>query len=883
MSRVYVGSITPEGEHILTSYLNRYMPDAVIEPLKRVGIKGRMRNTASRPDVALIIIDESLYDECVGVVDDVLSMPKVHKYLNDESLNEFLIRWFGKLDDADFAGLIPPDKIVEDDESDMIVVDDTQSDSDSEATIAELQTKLAQSELLVNNLTMQLQDSSSGNDVSAFIDRIKELETDLSNKEEELRNLGTVSLDSQSKLKNVDKLTEEVTKIKQELRTAREDKAQLEHNLSVLEQEKNILQGKLDTLSAEGESTSDAQLRIELEAMTTSYTDLNRKYAELEAKNADNEVVIEELNKKEGISEQLEQLKGTVSEQALNIQNLNVDLDTKTSKCESLKGTIAELNTLLDEKESQLTAKEADLAKLVTDNRDLQTDIEDLNARINSLTNKVLELNGTLSEKLAEISRLHEENSSVSEQIEGMSASVELLGHKDAEINMLKQSIREYESTTNSLNKTLDDLKDKLAVKEGEVDAYKKRSEDALTSLNSALADNLDLKNDLNDITQHAEALEIELSNLREVSNTSSKQIEEQLQSVTSELTEYKDSCKKQENEILILKSQLEAGKTDSTMLETINSELLEEKRLRSRVEAELRVLKEGNSVITTNAESVAEIERLRKELSDLKASGVTTSTNTVEDSEYREKYALLEADLAVCKEELDEYQNGTFGQIANIALPKAAYNVKLMNEMDLGAGFVCIVSGSSESNLVTYQLLKTSCIKSKKSILVLDLSTDSSIDRAFNVVSVKSPVPWLTGSADFTDFVADTKVPNVRVMSIALTYINDLALLNVNWEKKLNDLKGYADLIILNLGCMNNFVTKILYNTFSNVMQGNVIVKATPVNLRTVILNLTGFKPLVNTLVSCVNFDNSSKILYQKLVEKCNTQILKDTDILRL
>ena len=118
MFKVFVGGISPEGEHLLTTYLNVFMPDAVIEPLKAVGIKGKMKNHAKRQDVALVIIDESLYQACVGVADDVLALPKVHKYVDDDGLNQFLISKFGRLDGVDTqeSAVIPPDMLMQNEE-----------------------------------------------------------------------------------------------------------------------------------------------------------------------------------------------------------------------------------------------------------------------------------------------------------------------------------------------------------------------------------------------------------------------------------------------------------------------------------------------------------------------------------------------------------------------------------------------------------------------------------------------------------------------------------------------------------------------------------------------------------------------------------------------
>ena len=42
MAKVFVGNISPIGQHTLQRYLDVYAPDAVLEPLKPVGIKGKI-------------------------------------------------------------------------------------------------------------------------------------------------------------------------------------------------------------------------------------------------------------------------------------------------------------------------------------------------------------------------------------------------------------------------------------------------------------------------------------------------------------------------------------------------------------------------------------------------------------------------------------------------------------------------------------------------------------------------------------------------------------------------------------------------------------------------------------------------------------------------
>ena len=174
MTKVFVGGITPEGERLVNMYLEKFMPDAVIEPLKAAGIRGRIKNHAKRPDVALVIIDESLYEQCRDVASDVLAMPKVHKYVNDEGLKQFLISKFGVIEGVDTDSSTPIGDNVEIKQSvssnrvdESLDFGDISEESSDESFSAEyvnkLRMELEQSQLLVRNLSEQLQGSSTEN------------------------------------------------------------------------------------------------------------------------------------------------------------------------------------------------------------------------------------------------------------------------------------------------------------------------------------------------------------------------------------------------------------------------------------------------------------------------------------------------------------------------------------------------------------------------------------------------------------------------------------------------------------------------------------------------------------------------------------------------
>ena len=66
--------------------------------------------------------------------------------------------------------------------------------------------------------------------------------------------------------------------------------------------------------------------------------------------------------------------------------------------------------------------------------------------------------------------------------------------------------------------------------------------------------------------------------------------------------------------------------------------------------------------------------------------------------------------------------------------------------------------------------------------------------------------------------------------------------------------------------------------------MKSFVITKATPINLRSCYLNLSGIPNMgKDTLVECTNFDSSSTEMFNKLASKFEALVLPESQILTL
>ena len=173
MSKVLVGEVSPTGESLIRSYLDKYMPDVEIVPLKMVGYRGQIKLHGGDSDVIMIILGESMYSNCQGIADDVLKQSNVHKYIDDAGLKQFLIANFGESLDAD-------DGVLNSDEVNFSVAPTTDVVEDSE-TIQNLRDELIQKENMIDSLSKQLQASASTpDDIKEFVTKIRSLEEEVS-------------------------------------------------------------------------------------------------------------------------------------------------------------------------------------------------------------------------------------------------------------------------------------------------------------------------------------------------------------------------------------------------------------------------------------------------------------------------------------------------------------------------------------------------------------------------------------------------------------------------------------------------------------------------------------------------------------------------------
>ena len=928
MSKIFLGDITDESLRLLERYLKKYMPDAEIEPLKPAGIKGKMKNKAGRPDVVLVILDERLYDMCKGVAGSILSLPKVHKYDNYEGFKKFLESKFGVLDSAQATSPEPepiesvkeetPTSVkdtvaeelkasletleVDDDFGSLTVsaVEDTLNDKDKDDIIRKLNDDIIAKDTMIRNLEAQVEEKSGSRDVSHFVARIKALEEELDSTKKELSTAQNASFADLGKVTRAEQILDTVDSLKEELKQEKEKCLLLEASKSSLTTEILSKKSELQKVTEELETSSrgnkeltskvseleetisslqsDYDLKVsELEDLISKNKDLDERVIELTSQVAEIGVLNDKVDSLSSENKNLQAQVSDLSKVKIDLENLRVDYDRVSSEKESLSQKVNDLQSKLNDASTSNEKLERSITSLTSDN-------ESLSSQLNEISSKLSTKDDEIERLLSKVS----DNEGVSSQL---SISTERVKELEDEVDNLKLQLKQFEDTKASLSDKIsevEELQNQLRNKT-ELEMVLSQRNAEISSIKSELADKVQQLNSLTEERKSQSSIVEEkdselASKILEVSR-----LTEEVKDLSSKLAD-RDSLDSDNRK---LKNEIEALRKNATNSQEIiqnSSELEKEvtecKRTIARLQSENTLLKEDldKSRGTTNKD--VEISKLRYEISDYKEKLRAMKDNNNEQSDevthLREKCASLEVSIVEKENQLKENESSIFSRMGNIALPKTVFNLSLDVPSNLPNMYV-FASGSSESNLVTYQVLRRLCSSVNKQVLILDLVTDSYIDREFGADKIQSPIEFLQCKRPINDFVSRAKVGNTFVSSTAVNYLNSLFLLTVDWNTILSSLVGKTDIVIINIGCLNDTVSKILFNAFASVMQSHVVIKASPINLRTALLTLSGISSAKKSKISCVNFENSSKVMYQKLAQKFNTQILKDSDVLKL
>lgn len=500
--------------------------------------------------------------------------------------------------------------------------------------------------------------------------------------------------------------------------------------------------------------------------------------------------------------------------------------------------------------------------------------------------------NSELEEKIKELSDAlavaKKENSHLQDELNG----------RDIVLRNLQKQVQDFEDLGPMENKELEaknkELEAKVTSLEAEVIDLSTKATESERELQTKLdfaenkvAELIAEKEDLEVQLDQANSLSVQLGDLTEENATLNATIEEmnaKEEDLTSQITSMEDKLNIAETQLenkgkeygvlqTAYEEQRTANKTLQAELDTIRETLDAEKAKVVNLEGELTVLR-----MNANKQSVSE-----EKISELTSKLRDSQQEILNLQAYKSRCTELEIHIA--EQKAKSIPTGIFASLGKMQALRSVFTSQLFNNINLATDTICVAAGSSESVTETYNLIRTSCQATTKKCLIIDLSLDSYIDREFGARGIPCPVDWLAGKAPFTNFLTKTSLPNAMIISLGLAYVNDVALLSIDWQSKLNELRDFADKIIIYVGPLVNTVSKILFNSFSNSIQSHIVLKATPINIRTLLLTLTGLTNVNTSLlnIDCVNYTTNSKVMYENLAAKYNSRILSSTEVIQL
>lgn len=499
MSRVFTGGVSQEGMQILKSYLDKFMPDSVVEELSSMGIKGKIKNQGKKPEVALIILDTSLYQLCVGIADEVLSLPKVLKYEDDDSLRQFLGDKFGHFD----SGVVPTEYSSASEGTEKIDVQKSNIGLSSDE-LKQLKLSIASKDSTIANLRNRIRELSLDNeDLNTYIDKIALLEEQLNS----AGKVGSSNVDSSILLQG-------------------------------LETKNANLQSELDNLKRDlAKAKQDAEKALKEEHSDIEINSLKIKITSLEEELAENKNVISSLN-----------------EQVASLEKIRLELSSKSIDLQASDTVKVELQSSVDSLKEQLTGIQAEKESLVTEIDTLKGKLQSTQDALTSSENVVKtlteEVSNASSEEKSKSAELSVQLSKASDSIDSLTKSLSdvraSVQDKEGMVANLGIQLREKEQAVEASEKTITELNTAISKLESELDILKEKDYDGLLKKYTELQESFKQSED--SLATLRKEYSITVSDLASVKQ---KLEEAEAASVSvSELSKYKALCEEQQGNL---------------------------------------------------------------------------------------------------------------------------------------------------------------------------------------------------------------------------------------------------------------------------------------------------------------------------------------------
>lgn len=508
-----------------------------------------------------------------------------------------------------------------------------------------------------------------------------------------------------------------------------------------------------------------------------------------------------------------------------------------------------------DEIISNLENRIQDLMKIYSEettlkDKDLSEKLKNANENNISLNNKILDLESTISSRNTKIAEL------------------------ENDLNVLKSSSLEFEkrekSISEKLTKTTSDLNDlrlKYSTLQSENDKKVKDYSDLLTRYK-------DLENNLKELS----VCKSKIVDLNKVVNT-----------LNASISEKDTLIVRQSKELESLRGIKDNTEEYTKIIDSLKNDL---SLLDKDITDYKKIIFDKDNSISDMSMKISELDKEVKELTlknnELKEKS-TFDDNTI--IKLNEDNLVLQGKLSLCDSSntdyaiLDEYRalkdkyaslsSNVLTRIGDNTSQRGSLNVKLVNVPEKFDNIRFIFSGTTESRKGTYKALydKFANDKSETRYLLVDLVSETSVDYVFKS-NVSNGIEWFRLGGSLQKYLSKSKLPNVNILSLGLSYVNDSYFLMIDWEKRLKELNMCGYKVILYCGDLSNLVGRVLYESFIDLGESIIYTSGSAVGSRNLITNIKGLRNSKNSKIAYFDFNPTVKKYYD-IVSKTNNCVI--------
>lgn len=540
------------------------------------------------------------------------------------------------------------------------------------------------------------------------------------------------------------------------------------------------------------------------------------------------------------------------AEQDMIIEKLREQVSDRDSLITSLKAQIADLQDQLEDEDFGSGEDEGK--------------IKDLESQIESLRQENLKARSDMTDVMSQLKHAEDSEAKLRLVVESVSRESESL---KTENNQLLADYKAVSSELSEFKVKFSNAQGTLSAKDREIEELRRGSKEAQEcedriraaedKVRVAEEAKVSAVEELESLKVLISQYELELqSKGEEIARLSAEAVSSDLE---DELTVKKSEITSLQKEIIDLKSKLASAEEKVSNAKTQGSAEAE------RLEAENEKLR---SELEANKGKISMLDQqfmqLNEELIKAKATAEMLEKSTSRDTDVESMYQEMN-DL---RNQYVELSQSVFGRMLNYSSPNSSLMLDLIKGGDQYKHIRFVFSGSTESRKGTYRsLLDEFKGFPDEKVVIVDATCETCVDYVFEIKKVNKGLNWFVKGGGILPYLSETCLPNVKVLSPGLGYINDCYFLTVDWERRLKELDGSGYNVVVYCGDISSMVGRILHETFASRGSSMIYVHGNAIGARTLVTNLRGLSNSKDSIICYFEFNKKVERFYDTVLKE--------------